>query len=136
MNKYADLHFHPGQSAFNKVRFTDEEKDPGKYHPWNIPNSKLKKQKKGKQAFKYTQCDFAKCTESGVKLAFASLYPIEKGFFLGKGGEILMHLTRKKKENKGKFNFIQLIQSVLLKTSFPFPAISSGIKKYPVRGLP
>lgn len=85
MKRFADLHFHPGGSIFNRLRNTAIENDNNNYHPWNISDSDIHKLQTGKRAFGYSQCDFAKCIKGDVKLAFASLYPMEKGFFHGYG---------------------------------------------------
>lgn len=100
MARFADLHFHPGATTFNYLSNTPDEQDPEKYHPWNIRPSDLVRQKEAKRGFGYTQADFAKCIDGNLKLAFASLYPMEKGFLQGYGGraqrEEIMELFRQK----------------------------------------
>lgn len=86
MGKFSDLHFHPGATVFNYLSNTPNEQDPNKYNPWNIRESDLERQKEAKRGFGYSQADFAKCIEGNLKLAFASLYPMEKGFLQGYGG--------------------------------------------------
>jgi hypothetical protein len=79
---YADLHCHPGSSAYDYNR-KNPDGDGSPFHPWNIPPSNLKRQSKSKRAFGYTQSDLAKSCASNTKLLFAALYPTEKGFFFG-----------------------------------------------------
>lgn len=82
---YADIHCHPGTSAYDLNRYA-QKNPPGDgqpFHPWNIPLSNLKRQLKSKRAFGYTQSDLAKACASNTKLLFAALYPTEKGFFFG-----------------------------------------------------
>ncbi|MEQ9413188.1 MAG: hypothetical protein RIF39_05130, partial [Cyclobacteriaceae bacterium] len=57
--------------------------DKSPMDPWQIPQSNLEDQKRGKQARDYSQCDLVKSAQARVKLMFAALYPIEKGFFYG-----------------------------------------------------
>lgn len=84
MTIFADLHNHPLARAFNCHRNTPvETNNNGDFHGWNIPPSKNRPQRKGKRAFSYSQCDLAKLTKGKVRLVFASLYPLEKGFVIG-----------------------------------------------------
>ena len=81
---YADINCYPGKVAYNSsITAMDEVGSPG--NPWQIPQSDLAGQKKGKLARAYSQCDLAKSIQARVKLMFAALYPIEKGFFCGNG---------------------------------------------------
>jgi hypothetical protein len=82
---FADLHNHPLARAYNAHRnsFVELNND-GTFHGWNIPPSRLRKIEKGKRAFAYCQCDLARLTKARVRLVFASLYPLEKGFVIGK----------------------------------------------------
>ncbi|MEQ8425515.1 MAG: hypothetical protein RIA63_12450 [Cyclobacteriaceae bacterium] len=84
---YADFHCYPGKVAFDSSLMAGDA-DNELIHPWQIPQSNLRNQAKGGVALEYSQCDLAKSMQAGVKLMFASLYPIEKGFFNGsnKGG--------------------------------------------------
>ena len=83
---FADLHNHPLARAFNTHRNSPVEiSNKGDFHGWNIPPSQLRKQRKGKRAFSYSQCDLARLTKARVRLVFASLYPLEKGFVIGNG---------------------------------------------------
>lgn len=66
----ADLHCHPTLRPFNM-------KD-SKVNIWTEINpDKIKDQ----AICKYSQCDFTKAAKGNVKIVFASLYPIEQGFF-------------------------------------------------------
>jgi hypothetical protein len=78
---YADLHCHPGKAAYDT--FVDKGLHNDPVNPWHIPQSNLEAQSKGRSTKDYSQCDLAKSTQARVKLMFAALYPIEKGFFYG-----------------------------------------------------
>ncbi len=80
---FADLHCHPAFWAFNK-RPDNQVFDWTKHHIWSVQYSgkDRKKMAKGKMA-NYKQADFQCLTEGDVRLVFASMYPIEKGFFIG-----------------------------------------------------
>lgn len=80
---YADIHCYPGKVAYNSSVMALDGVDKLPLNPWQIPQSNLEEQKKGRQARDYSQCDLVKSTQARVKLMFASLYPIEKGFFYG-----------------------------------------------------
>ncbi|MEQ9425649.1 MAG: hypothetical protein RJQ09_14585 [Cyclobacteriaceae bacterium] len=80
---FADLHCHPHSRAFHWMRHTRHERKKKKYNPWTVALSNFKKQKAGKRAFSYSQCDPVKLWNSNTRLVFASLYPFEKGFYTG-----------------------------------------------------
>ena len=85
---YADLHSFPAAFAYDFVRLREEEVHLPK-HPWAIPPSKPQRLLKPKGQAGYSQTDLAKCIRSNTRLVFASLSPIEKGFFIGvKGSSI------------------------------------------------
>ncbi|WP_460577454.1 hypothetical protein [Hymenobacter coalescens] len=80
---FADLHSHPLGRSFNYLRNSASDvAGNADYHGWNIPQSDLRKLARGRRAYAYSQCDLARLTKGGVRLVFASLYPLEKGFFL------------------------------------------------------
>ncbi|MFZ6010498.1 MAG: hypothetical protein ACOYXT_09135 [Bacteroidota bacterium] len=83
---FADLHCHPHSRAFNFMRNSRQRKTD-KYNPWTIIIPNFRAQEKGARAFNYSQCDPVKLINGNVRIAFASLYPFEKGFFRG-GGKI------------------------------------------------
>jgi hypothetical protein len=84
MHRFADLHVHPTLYAFNRMRHTPGLADnPDVYHPWHELPSNLEKMNQGARGTDYAQANFARMTEGGVRLAFASFTPIEKGFFVG-----------------------------------------------------
>lgn len=60
-----------------------KKKDRDEHHPWKIVLSNYVSEEKGARATNYGQADLAKLKNGGVRLAFASLYPIERGFFDG-----------------------------------------------------
>src|SRR6185503_19973684 len=82
----ADLHCHPATWSFQKLRNSKDDVNPrnSNWHIWNISRTKKdeRKIKKGKRA-SYAQSDFKLLSKGDVRLVFASLYPIEKGFFMG-----------------------------------------------------
>jgi|GEM_PF-462086 len=85
---FADLHCHPATAAYDENRKAATAPDGSPidktpFTPWHIPKSRLRRQKKGKRAFGYTQSDLAKSTQGKATLLFAALYPTEKGFFFG-----------------------------------------------------
>lgn len=79
---YADINCYPGKVAYNSSTITLDGADKFP-DPWQIPQSNLEDQRKRKWARDYSQCDLIKSTQARVKLMFAALYPIEKGFFYG-----------------------------------------------------
>jgi len=82
----ADLHCHPATWSFQKLRNSKDDVTPrnSKWHIWNISRTKKdeRKIKQGKRA-SYAQSDFKLLSKGDVRLVFASLYPMEKGFFMG-----------------------------------------------------
>lgn len=85
MNKFADLHCHPHMRSFNWLRDSKiERKKPEKFHPWHVIASRTKPKEKGKRANSYSQCDLIKLKNGNMKLAFVALYPMEKGWFMGR----------------------------------------------------
>ena len=78
---YADLHSYPAAIAYDHIR-PQENDDNRSGNPWAIPPGNRKNllrqlRQSGSQA------DLAKCMRSNTRLVFASLGPIEKGFFSG-----------------------------------------------------
>ncbi|MEP2670830.1 MAG: hypothetical protein ABJH04_17625 [Cyclobacteriaceae bacterium] len=86
---YADINCYPGKVAYNSSAMALNGVDKSPMDPWQIPQSNLEDQKRGKPTRDYSQCDLVKSSQARVKLMFAALYPIEKGFFHGiNGGQI------------------------------------------------
>ncbi len=83
---YADINCYPGKVAYNSSAMALNGVDKSPMDPWQIPQSNLEDQKKGKPTRDYSQCDLVKSAQARVKLMFAALYPIEKGFFHGVDG--------------------------------------------------
>lgn len=79
---YADIHSFPAAFAYDFVRLREDE-DQLPSHPWAIPPSLPQNLNKPKGQAGYSQTDLAKCIRSNTRLVFASLSPIEKGFFSG-----------------------------------------------------
>ena len=82
--RFADLHCHPHMRSFNWLHEPGDPEKNGKYHPWWIIFPKSKASGKGKRAAAYSQCDLVQVTNGNMKLAFASLYPLEKGWVTGR----------------------------------------------------
>ncbi len=74
----------PAATAYDKARLADRGKDKFPFDPWQIPQSDMVMQSRGKRAFGYSQGDLAKSMMGEAKLLFAALSPPEKGFFSGK----------------------------------------------------
>ena len=79
---FADLHCHPTMYAFNRMRHTSGEHRPERFHPWSAQPESLRAMAKGRRANGYAQADMAKLSEGKVRLVFASITPIEKGFLV------------------------------------------------------
>lgn len=80
MSQFADLHCHPHMRSFNWFRHSNIE-NTIKYHPWYVVYTKHEKAVKGRRAFSYSQSDPILLKNGNVRLAFVSLYPMEKGWF-------------------------------------------------------
>jgi hypothetical protein len=82
---YADLHSHPAAFAYDHVRLQESDASSPR-HPWAIPPSNPDRLLRPHGQAGYSQTDLAKCLRSNTRLLFASLSPIEKGFFTGLSG--------------------------------------------------
>lgn len=81
---FADLHCHPALFGFNRLRHSVDDENPDRFHPWSIPDAvDHRAMAEGRRAASYTQCTMPMLAESKTRLAFASITPIEKGFFFG-----------------------------------------------------
>lgn len=78
---FADLHCHPTLYGFNHMRNSPAEGDSARNHPWHTPSQNSQAMAAGRRATNYSQCDVAKMSASGLRLCFASITPIEVGFF-------------------------------------------------------
>lgn len=87
---FADLHCHPTMYPFNRMRNRPNmEADPDMFHPWRMLPSNLRHMERGHRAASYTQSSFAQLTRGNVRLVFAALSPIERGFFgVGPGQQV------------------------------------------------
>lgn len=82
--RFADLHCHPALFGFNRLRHGKADGDADQFHAWNIPDDiDHRSMGEGKRAATYTQCTMPMLAASKTRLAFASITPIEKGFFVG-----------------------------------------------------
>lgn len=92
---YADMHCHPQGRSFNYFRNNPQaigqvsHNFPKEWSPWVLPgrdntDKNWSRQLKGKRPGYFSQSDFNRLAVGKVRLVFASLYPLEKGFVTGK----------------------------------------------------
>lgn len=84
---FADIHCHPNLKTFGHSFAESARPDPRSnlwYHQPLTPARRLVKNISGISA--YSQADFTAMSSGNVKLAFVSLYPFEKGFFINLAG--------------------------------------------------
>lgn len=86
--KFADLHCHPHMRSFNWLHDPGRNESQSRYNPWWIILPNFKKTEEGGRAASYSQNDMAKIVNGNVRLSFASLYPLEKGWVKGKSRSI------------------------------------------------
>lgn len=139
ITRFADLHCHPHMRSFNWLHNHRKPEQYSKYNPWWIILPKKKSERKGVRAAAYTQCDMAKVTNGNLRLGFLSLYPLEKGWVIGREDSIELVAKNLKKllgDNKlnecvsvflnrvlqfigndrgGKFAIRDIIQSIYMK---------------------
>jgi len=82
--RFADLHCHPHMRSFNWLHKPNKSIETRKYNPWWIILPKFNALEQGKRAAAYSQCDMAQVINGNLKLAFISLYPMEKGWVTGR----------------------------------------------------
>lgn len=75
---FADIHCHPHMRSFNWIYKPWKPSKSEKFHLWWIILPKFKSDDKGIRAAEYLQCDLVQVTNGNLKLAIASLYPMEK----------------------------------------------------------
>lgn len=80
---FADLHLHPTLYSFNRMRNHPEEDDPERFHPWHDQPTDSAALERGDRGSTYTQASVARLVHGKCRIAFASITPIEKGFFVG-----------------------------------------------------
>ena len=84
MRRFSDLHCHPTLYGFNRLRNGPRDDDPNFFHPWHVPDDvSHENMARGVRAATYTQCTMPMLVESGTRLVYGSLTPVEKGFFVG-----------------------------------------------------
>ncbi|QDG49380.1 hypothetical protein FIV42_01100 [Persicimonas caeni] len=87
--QFADLHCHPTMFGFHRLRNDPEaEADPDRFHPWHVHEPNFEHMRRGKRAAQYSQCCFPQLAHSDTRLVFASITPIERGFFQGSDEEV------------------------------------------------
>jgi hypothetical protein len=86
MNKYkvADLHCHPNLKTFGHSfsRGNEEKYDPCHVWFYDPPTAFTKALNAFTGLTKFRQADFTTLHKGGVRIAFVSFYPFEKGFFI------------------------------------------------------
>lgn len=87
---FADLHCHPNLKTFGHS-FTNR-KNNRKQDVWYAekPSAFRKLVKIATGITRFSQTDFSTMAKGGTKLAFVSLYPFEKGFFINAAGKGLL----------------------------------------------
>ena len=80
---FADIHWHPALFSFNRHRNTTTEDDPDRFHPWSVATVDQRVRARGGRATRYSQCDLPSLCQADARLVFASITPIEVGFFVG-----------------------------------------------------
>jgi microsomal dipeptidase-like Zn-dependent dipeptidase len=81
---FADLHSHPTFRPFNDLRNSGKDTfTNADYTIWKIRNNKEKAIATGERAASFSQANVSRLLKGKVKLVYASLYPVEQGFFLG-----------------------------------------------------
>ncbi len=81
---FADLHCHPALFGFNRLRQSELDGSEDLFHAWTIPDDvDHRAMAEGKRAATYTQCTMPMLLESQTRIVYASITPIEKGFFVG-----------------------------------------------------
>lgn len=82
--RFADLHCHPNLKTFGHSFSGYPKSVKDKSHVWHKKNpttaTKILNTLTG--LTKFSQADFTTLTKANVKIAFVSLYPFEKGFFI------------------------------------------------------
>ena len=82
--RFADLHCHPGLYGFHRMRNNPRfEQNPRQFHPWREFPSDVECMRRGERASTYCQSNFARLAHSNTRLVFASITPLERGFFEG-----------------------------------------------------
>lgn len=127
---FADLHCHPHMRSFNYFHDPKLAEIDSVHNPWHIIVSKKKAESKGRRAAAYSQCDLAKIKNGNMRLVFASLYPLERGWVSGRKNykvepefklkAILNMLTTPLyyfigNDRGGRFAFRDILQSVFMK---------------------
>jgi hypothetical protein len=82
-HQFADLHCHPNLKTFGQS-FSSKKEDWGRQHVWySEPPTPFKIALNRLTGLtKFSQADFTTMARGNVRLAFMSLYPFEKGFFI------------------------------------------------------
>lgn len=94
---FADLHCHAHMRSYLCL-FQQRKKMEAlnQYHPWTVVASNMSRLKNVDRAAGYSQSDLVVLWNSGTRLVWNALYPIERGFFV-----------TAKKPIDGKFSFLK-----------------------------
>jgi microsomal dipeptidase-like Zn-dependent dipeptidase len=113
-NRFADLHCHPHMRSYNWLHRHGTPESNSLYNPWWVIFSDKRAQLRGKRAAAYSQCDMAKVINGNLRLAFLSLYPLEKGWVTGRDYKQTDNLNEVKEVLK-KSRLLSLLSMVVVK---------------------
>lgn len=118
---FADVHSHPHSRSYAWRSVLRKKKERDQYHPWKIVLSNDYSEEKGQRATNYGQADLAKIKNGNVRLVFAALYPIERGFFDGTPEitkETVVEVYEKVEDEKNRSLIMKLLSGIF-KTLVP-----------------
>lgn len=118
---FADIHSHPHSRAYLWRSALRKKKDRDEHHPWKIVLSNHESEQKGQRASNYGQADLAKLKNGNVRLVYAALYPLERGFFDGTPAiskETVVEVYEKVEDEKTRSLVMKLLSGIF-KTLVP-----------------
>lgn len=118
---FADIHSHPHSRSYLWRSALRRKKDRDEHHPWKIVLSSYMAEERGQRASNYGQADMAKLKNGDVRLVFAALYPMERGFFDGTpefSKETVVEVYEKVEDEKTRSLVMKLLSGIF-KTLIP-----------------
>ena len=79
---FADLHCHPTRVAFQRHRNTEVERNILLFHPWH--STTPRELRRSRHGLSRAQADFPALHDARVRLVFAALAPLPRGFVAGR----------------------------------------------------
>lgn len=79
---FADLHCHPTRVAFHRHRNTEVERNILLFHPWH--STTQRELRRSRHGLSRAQADFPALHDARVRLVFAALSPLPRGFVAGR----------------------------------------------------